>query len=267
MEFKYAMNGEDGDLFEDGVVLARQFLGVGRWEVWDLRPNPAKLCNECSSKAERIVCHESLCPKAAQNANLGENRAVRAREAIAKRADRNAANKAAAGEAASAAGTASSTPAASDDDWVEQDAVDSARKRVTKRAARKGPQKRARAAEEAIEEAVEEDEAVEQEDAVEQDAAEEMSGKEEAGEARDKAGAGEPATARDKQRAPHEHEVVHERLIQEYVSKNNKRPSDAIWYTLLEKARVEVASKTEGKRRHIHKRLPDGVVPTWAGHF
>ena len=141
--------------------------------------------------------------------------------------------------------------------------MDSARKRVAKRAARKGPQKRARAAEE---EAVEEDEAVEQEDAVEQDAAEEMSGKEEAGEARDKAGAGEPATARDKQRAPHEHEVVHERLIQEYVSKNNKRPSDAIWYTLLEKARVEVASKTEGKRRHIHKRLLDGV-PTWAGHF
>ena len=121
MEFKYAMNGEDGDLFEDGVVLARQFLGVGRWEVWDLRPNSAKLCKECSSEAERIVCHESLCPKAAQNANLGE---VRARKAIAKRADRNAAGKSAAGEAASAAGTASSTPAASDDDWVEQDAVE-----------------------------------------------------------------------------------------------------------------------------------------------
>ena len=36
---------------------------------------------------------------------------------------------------------------------------------------------------------------------------------------------------------------------------------------LKRKQDAEVASKTEGKRRHIHKRLPDGVVPTWAGHF
>ena len=32
------MKGEDGsEVFEDGVVLARQFLGKGAWLVWDLR--------------------------------------------------------------------------------------------------------------------------------------------------------------------------------------------------------------------------------------
>ena len=35
MEFKYQMNGEDGELFEEGVVLARQYLGIGDWHVWD----------------------------------------------------------------------------------------------------------------------------------------------------------------------------------------------------------------------------------------
>ena len=132
-----------------------------------------------------------------------------------------------------------------------------------KRAARKAPQKRTRAREvqnvddaEEQEEAIEE--AVEQEEA-EQDAEVETIGRDEAGEEdRDKAGA---------ERAPHEHEVVHERLIQEYQLKYNKRPTDAAWYNLLEKARFEVASKAVGKRRRIHGRLPDGVVPTWAAQF
>ena len=33
MQFKYAQKGEHGELFEKGVVLARQFLGEGNWEV------------------------------------------------------------------------------------------------------------------------------------------------------------------------------------------------------------------------------------------
>ena len=45
MEFKYQMNGEDGELFEEGVVLARQYLGIGDWHVWDLRPKVADTAN------------------------------------------------------------------------------------------------------------------------------------------------------------------------------------------------------------------------------
>ena len=45
MNFKYAFKGEDGnEKFETGVVLARQFLGKGPWEVWDLRPGCEKWC-------------------------------------------------------------------------------------------------------------------------------------------------------------------------------------------------------------------------------
>lgn len=87
MEFKYAMKGEDGsELFEDGVVLARQYLGVGDWQVWDLRPNSARHCPKCSSQAERIVRHERgvRCPGTARS----EGRVAAAREAIAKRAAR-----------------------------------------------------------------------------------------------------------------------------------------------------------------------------------
>ena len=58
MEFKYQMNGEDGELFEEGVVLARQYLGIGDWHVWDLRPNGGGHCKQCSSSAQRIVRHE-----------------------------------------------------------------------------------------------------------------------------------------------------------------------------------------------------------------
>jgi hypothetical protein len=39
MEFKYELKGEDGsELFEEGVVLAWQYLGVG-FGTWDMRPN------------------------------------------------------------------------------------------------------------------------------------------------------------------------------------------------------------------------------------
>ena len=78
------MKGEDGsELFEDGVLLARQYLGVGEWHVWDLRPGSAKHCQQCSSVAERIVRHElgRRCP----GAGPCLDRVPLAREAIARR--------------------------------------------------------------------------------------------------------------------------------------------------------------------------------------
>ena len=85
MEFKYKMKGNGGtELFEDGVLMARQYLGVGDWQVWDLRPNAGKNCKQCSSRAERLVSHDryNLCP--GTNRGGGE-RIARARDAIAKR--------------------------------------------------------------------------------------------------------------------------------------------------------------------------------------
>ena len=85
MEFKYQMKGEDGsELFEDGVLMARQYLGVGDWHVWDLRPNAGKNCKQCSSRAERLVSHErgTGCPGAARG---GGERIALARAAIARR--------------------------------------------------------------------------------------------------------------------------------------------------------------------------------------
>jgi hypothetical protein len=87
MEFKYEMKGEDGTaLFEENVVLSRQFLGVGPWNVWDLRPDAPKNCKGCSSRAERVVCHGrgERCAGAARN----EERVEIARDAIARRAAR-----------------------------------------------------------------------------------------------------------------------------------------------------------------------------------
>ena len=80
MEFKYALKGEDGaEVFVDGVLLARQFLGRGQWHVWDMR---------CSSDAERIMTHArgSRCPKAARKAAVAEVRIALARAATEARA-------------------------------------------------------------------------------------------------------------------------------------------------------------------------------------
>lgn len=93
MEFRYAMKADDKtDFFVEGVVLARQFLGDGPWHVWDMRVNSARLCKECSSQLQRVVCHDRdhRCPNVLNRAATGEARAVRAREAIANRAARQA---------------------------------------------------------------------------------------------------------------------------------------------------------------------------------
>jgi hypothetical protein len=61
MNFKYAFKDEDGsEKFEIGVVLARQYLGQGPWEVWDLRPDCEKWCRPCSTSAERLVRHTTM---------------------------------------------------------------------------------------------------------------------------------------------------------------------------------------------------------------
>lgn len=83
MQFKYAQKGEHGELFEKGVVLARQFLGEGNWEVWDLRPDCDKWCQRCSSKAERLVRHNNgPCPERTNQRALGERRSAARRKAI-----------------------------------------------------------------------------------------------------------------------------------------------------------------------------------------
>ena len=48
MQFKYA---QKGGIFERGVVLARQFLGEGPWEVWDLSP-------DCDKWTRRYLPHK-----------------------------------------------------------------------------------------------------------------------------------------------------------------------------------------------------------------
>ena len=72
MEFKYALKGVDGnEEFVDGICLARQFVGRGKWFVWDMRPEKsAKSCQACSSDAERIIIHDrgDRCPKNAAKA-------------------------------------------------------------------------------------------------------------------------------------------------------------------------------------------------------
>ena len=88
MEFKYAMKGEDGsEVFEDGVVLARQFLGKGAWLVWDLRVDGERSCPQCSSDSERLVCHErgTRCPKVVLKNIVGQARGLLAQEAVAAR--------------------------------------------------------------------------------------------------------------------------------------------------------------------------------------
>ena len=85
MEFRYALKGpEPGtEVFVDGVVLAREYLGRDPWHVWDMRPGRVALCKPCSSEAERIITHASgSCPKIVRQADVAEVRVALAREAI-----------------------------------------------------------------------------------------------------------------------------------------------------------------------------------------
>ena len=78
------MKGDGSEVFEDGVVLARQFLGKGEWLVWDLRVDGERSCQQCSSDAERLVCHEhgKRCPKVVLK-NIAGQEGFAAQEALA----------------------------------------------------------------------------------------------------------------------------------------------------------------------------------------
>ena len=90
MEFKYALKGVDGnEEFVDGICLARQFVGRGKWFVWDMRREKSgKSCQACSSDAERIIIHDrgDRCPKNAQKEKVAAVRAEIGRAAKAARA-------------------------------------------------------------------------------------------------------------------------------------------------------------------------------------
>ena len=90
------MKGESGEIFEECVVLARKFVGVGEWEVWDMRKGADKFCKQCSSEAQRLVYHDKAnrCPNVVLKINVGEARGLLAQQAVAERTARIAASSA-----------------------------------------------------------------------------------------------------------------------------------------------------------------------------
>lgn len=90
------MKGESGEIFEECVVLARKFLGVGEWEVWDMRKGADRFCKQCSSEGQRLVYHDKAnrCPKVVLKINVGEARGLLAQQAVAERTARIAASSA-----------------------------------------------------------------------------------------------------------------------------------------------------------------------------
>ena len=90
------MKGESGEIFEECVVLARKFVGVGQWEVWDMRKGADKFCKQCSSEGQRLVYHDKAnrCPKVVLKINVGEARGLLAQQAVAERTARIAASSA-----------------------------------------------------------------------------------------------------------------------------------------------------------------------------
>lgn len=90
------MKGESGEIFEECVVLARKFVGVGQWEVWDMRKGADRFCKQCSSEGQRLVYHDKAnrCPKVVLKINVGEARGLLAQQAVAERTARIAASSA-----------------------------------------------------------------------------------------------------------------------------------------------------------------------------
>ena len=73
-EMKYAFASAEGDVrFEAGVVLCRDVIGTGKWEVFDVlkRPAPMVMCTPCSNAWTRPVRHhEEPCPRASSGTSL-----------------------------------------------------------------------------------------------------------------------------------------------------------------------------------------------------
>ena len=245
MHFKYAHKGEnESEKFEIGVVLARQFLGKGPWEVWDLRPGCEKWCKSCSSSEERLVRHNGgRCPKALTRRQLGDQRAASTQKAIAERACLD--------------NLQSASALAAELEDKRDDQID----QVGASPARPVPEKGASSGEEEARESGCSDARTGE------DVDEAPCGKEEAGGG--VGGAGDPGGEEEVrgEGGAVDLKAVHDRLILEYVAANGKYPGDGPWYTLREKAQQELDSMTIiGKRRRVHTRFHPGIVPTGLWH-
>lgn len=73
-EIKYAFTSAEGEVqFEPGVVLCRDVIGTGNWEVFDVlkRPAPMVMCTPCSNAWTRPVRHgEEPCPLESSGTSL-----------------------------------------------------------------------------------------------------------------------------------------------------------------------------------------------------
>jgi hypothetical protein len=73
-EIKYAFTSAEGDVrFEPGVVLCRDVINSGKWEVFDVlkRPAPMVMCTRCSNAFVRPVRHQDdPCPYDSSSTSL-----------------------------------------------------------------------------------------------------------------------------------------------------------------------------------------------------
>ena len=73
-EIKYSFTSAAGDVQrEPGVVLCRDVIGTGKWEVFDVLKRPASsvMCTPCSNSLTRPVRHqEDSCPQEAAATSL-----------------------------------------------------------------------------------------------------------------------------------------------------------------------------------------------------
>jgi hypothetical protein len=73
-EIKYSFTADDGGVqYEPGVVLCRDVIGTGNWEVFDVvkRPVSMVMCTPCSNSLTRPVRHQNHpCPLEVAGTNL-----------------------------------------------------------------------------------------------------------------------------------------------------------------------------------------------------
>jgi hypothetical protein len=66
-EIKFSFTSAEGDVqYEAGVVVVRDVIGTGKWEVFDLlkRPESMVMCTPCSNSLTRPVRHQQEpCPQ------------------------------------------------------------------------------------------------------------------------------------------------------------------------------------------------------------
>ena len=73
-EIKFSFTSAEGVVqYEAGVVMCRDVIGTGKWEVFDLlkRAAPMVMCTPCSNALTRPVRHqEEACPREGGGASL-----------------------------------------------------------------------------------------------------------------------------------------------------------------------------------------------------